>query len=123
MQNGWGQEIKVDDVVYRGARQGNSSEYKLGVIQSVKPGKNPRVKWIFESSIKWIHVDGDYVSTPSIWKPSRSSSGSPSLDSLVVVDFVLEELERRCAFFAELDKDFNFRSWEEFYKELENYRA
>jgi len=57
MQNGWGQEIKVGDVVYRGARQGNSSEYKLGVVQSVNPGKNPRVKWIFESSIKWIQVD------------------------------------------------------------------
>lgn len=123
MRNSWGQEIKVGDVVYRGARAGTTSEYRVGVVESLKPGKNPRIKYLFESSIKWIHVNGDYVSTPSIWKPSRSSSGSPTIESLVVVDFNLDELERRAEFFKKLDKDFNFNSWNEFYEALESYRA
>lgn len=123
MRNSWGQEINVGDVVYRGARRGNSSEYKVGVVQSLNPGKNPRVKWVFQSSVKWIHVDGDYVTTPSIYKPISSGASSPSLESLIVVDFDLEQLAVRAKFFSEIDKDFNFRSWEEFYQAMESYHA
>lgn len=114
MFNSWGQELKVGSVVYRGARQGNSSEYKVGVVESLKPGKPPRVKWQFESSTKWIRVDGEQISVPSIYKMSRPSSGSPSIDSLVVVDFDMDELERRAEFFKSIGRDTEFSSLQEF---------
>lgn len=121
MFNSWGQELKVDDVVYRGARQGNSSEYKVGVVESLKPGKPPRIKWMFESSTKWIRVDGTQVSVPSIFKMRRPSAGSPSIDSLVVVDFDIKELERRAQFYGSVDRDVTFSSMQEFESALQNH--
>lgn len=121
MKNAWGQEIKVGSLVYRGARQGNSSEYKMGVVESLKPGKPPRVKWMFESTVRWIRVDGESVCIPYAWKMGRASSGSPSADSLVVVDFDLQELERRADFFKQLVRDTEFMSIEEFNNALDNH--
>lgn len=123
MKNSWGQEISVGSVIYRGARKGNSSEYKVGVVESLKPGKPPRVNWKFESSVKWIRIDGEQVSVPSMYKMRRPSSGSPSADSLVVVDLDIEELERRSEFFKSIDRDFSFRSTQEFEHALETFNV
>ncbi len=122
MINSWGQEIKVGSVVYRGARQGNSSEYKVGVVESLKPGKPPRVKWMYESSARWVRVDGKQVLVPSIWAMGNSS-GSPSPDSLVVVDFDLDELKRRAEFFKSIDRDTEFFSMEEFSNALTTFHV
>lgn len=121
MKNSWGQDIEVGSLVYRGARQGNSSEYKMGVVESLKPGKPPRVKWLFESYSKWIRVDGQQVSVPYAYKMNRASSGSPSADSLVVVDFDLQELERRYDFIKSIDQNAEFSSMQEFETARENH--
>lgn len=122
MKNSWGQEIEVGSVVYRGARQGNSSEYKVGVVESLKPGKPPRVKWQFESTVQWIRVDGEQVLVPAIWK-MRSSAGSPSPDSLVVVDFDLDELDRRAEFHKSVNRDSQFFSMEEYQTALDTFQV
>jgi hypothetical protein len=114
MKNSWGQEIKVGDVVYRGARQGNSSEYKAGVVESLKTGKPPRIKWLFESYTMWVRIDGELVSVPYAYKMKKPSMGSPSLESLIVVDFDIEELERVADFFRNLNRDIEFMSLQEF---------
>lgn len=84
MKNWLGQEIKVGDVVYRGARDGNSSSYKIGVVQKVGTDV-ARVKWIAAAGSRWVgHRTND---KGSITVPRRvDSSGSPSIDSLVVLD-------------------------------------
>ncbi|QNN99199.1 hypothetical protein SEA_FAUST_102 [Streptomyces phage Faust] len=111
MFNSWGQRLEEGSVVYRGARQGNSSEYKVGVVESLKPGKNPRIKWRFEATVRWIRIDGEQVLVPCIW--SMNSAGSPSIDGLVVVDFDLDELERRAQFFKSIN-GVAFNSLQEF---------
>jgi hypothetical protein len=122
MKNSWGQEIEVGSVVYRGARQGNSSEYKVGVVESLKPGKPPRVRWHFESTVQWIRVDGEQVLVPAIWKIGNSA-GSPSLDGLVAVDFDLEELARRAEFHKTVNRDSNFFSMEEYQVALDTFQV
>lgn len=120
MKNSWGQTLKVGDVVYRGARQGNSSEYKVGVVESLKPGKPPRIRWKYEASIQWIRIDGEQLRLPSLWK--MDSAGSPSIESLVVVDLDIEELERQAQFYKSIDRDVNFSSMQEFNHALETFR-
>ncbi|AOZ63721.1 hypothetical protein SEA_WEASELS2_136 [Rhodococcus phage Weasels2] len=49
MINWLGQEIKVGDIVYRGARDGDSSSFKLGTVIKVNPEKETaRVEWNVE---------------------------------------------------------------------------
>lgn len=120
MKNSWGQELTVGAVVYRGARDGNSSEYKVGVVQSLKVGKPPRVKWMYEASVRWIRVDGEQVRVPSLWKMTNSS-GSPSLESLIVVGLDIEELERQAQFYKSFDADMDFSSMQEFEHALETF--
>lgn len=92
MRNVWGQEIVVGSLVYRGARQGNSSEYKIGVILTMAEGKAPRVKWLFESSLKWLVVGTESVRYP--YAKRVANQGSPAFDSLIRCDMDIEELGR-----------------------------
>jgi hypothetical protein len=112
MKNCWNQEILPGDLVYRGARQGNSSEYKIGIIEHMKPGKNPRVKYIFEQSGTWIKIAG-----LSYWIPYpkklESSFGSPASDSLIKVELDLEEIERQASFFDQVPYGTSFSSREQ----------
>ena len=49
MINWLGQEIKVGDIVYRGARDGDSSSFKIGTVIKVYPDKQKaRVEWSVE---------------------------------------------------------------------------
>lgn len=119
MKNSWGQTLKVGDVVYRGARQGNSSEYKVGVVESLKQGKPPRIRWKYEASVQWVRIDGEQVRIPSLWK--MDSGGSPSLESLIVVDLDIEELERQAQFYKSFNGNVNFSSMQEFEHALETF--
>jgi hypothetical protein len=112
MKTIWGHEISVGTVVYRGARSGNASEYKVGVVQSFSKGK-PRVNWLFEQSGKWFWI-GDkrvWYAYPSALK---NSFGSPAPESIIPIDVDLEELERQSGFFNQLKYDTKFSSQEEF---------
>lgn len=72
MRNWFGQEIKVGDWVYRGAADRGGSVYKIGRVKTIKPGKNPRVDWVFVGRNNRLC--------------SHVGSGNPGVDSLVVLD-------------------------------------
>jgi len=121
MINAWGQKIEVGSVVYRGARDGSSSTYKIGKVLSLKDGKPPRIDWLFEQSGRWIDV-GDkrfYYPFPCRLK---NSQGSPSADSLVLIDVDLDEIERQADFFGTIDYNTKFRDEEEFHHALDSHR-
>lgn len=84
MKNWLGQELGPGDLVYRGARDGNTSSFKVGVIVSVSAGK-ARVLWKYEPGTVYVHLaDGSYE---QYWGVRRlDNSGSPNIDSLVRLD-------------------------------------
>ena len=60
--NWLGQELTVGSKVYRGARDGNTSSFKVGVVTKLAPFT---VNWLFEPG--W---EGSAVSRPSTGRPS-----------------------------------------------------
>lgn len=72
MKNALGQDIYPGLLVYRGARCGNSSEFKIGIVKTINEQKNiARVIWKYEvDPVRWI----------------GESEGSPAVGSLVVID-------------------------------------
>lgn len=85
--NWLGQEILPGTVVYRGAREGNSSSYKVGVVESVKLG-TARVAWKFCPGQRFrpSAVPGARHDTLRPTVARMESKGSPGIDSLVVLD-------------------------------------
>lgn len=120
MKNSWGQEISNGTLVYRGARLGNGSEYKLGEVVSIKDGK-PRIKWLFRANTRWINVDGNLVSVPYVYEVNGGGLGTPSVEGLVVVDFDIEELRRQVSFHNSIDRDVRFRDKNEYEEALDSY--
>lgn len=120
MYNSWGQKIKPNILVYRGARDGNSSEFKAGVVESVKNGK-PRVRWMWKASSRRIKIDGEYVWIPYVYEMSRHSSGSPSLDSLIVPDVDLEWVKHAAKVHKNLPSDIEFNTLEEYYMFIQDF--
>lgn len=119
--NAWGQELKVNTFVYRGARLGNSSEFKAGVIESIKDGK-PRVLWMYRGSTRWININSNKVSVPFVYEIERSNGGSPSVESLIVPDFNIEYIQHLVKVHKNFPKDANFVSLEEYYHFLRNFQ-
>ena len=70
-------------MVYRGARDGNSSTFKVGVVESVKD-RTARVHWKYEPSYAWRKVNGEAQRVNNV-VGELDSKGSPSIDSLVVL--------------------------------------
>ena len=68
--NWLGQELTVGSKVYRGARDGNTSSFKVGVVTKLEPFT---VNWLFEPGWKGLAI-------------SRSSTGRPSPGTVVLVD-------------------------------------
>lgn len=87
MLNWLGQDVKVGSVVFRGARQGNSSSHKIGVVESLnEKTRKARVAWKYELGVEWIRpAQGQsyYLERPH--KLSERAKGSPDVGPLVVV--------------------------------------
>lgn len=68
-----GQRIEPGAVVWRGARDGNTSSFKVGRVEAVNGG---------EARVRWIAYHG--------WGGARllgeKSVGRPSIDSLALID-------------------------------------
>jgi hypothetical protein len=94
--NWLGQTLEVGSYVYRGARDGNTSTFKLGIITKMTPVKNGKAR------VKWIATYGSYRK-PKMDDPwhresgaieIKDSSGSPDLDSLVLLpQDILDNIE------------------------------
>lgn len=87
MRNWLGQLLVEGAPVYRGARQGNSSEFKVGVIQKLHEDKGKvTVKWLWECGYHW--VQGSHL--PNVPQKAgwgeNASVGTCAKDSVVVLD-------------------------------------
>lgn len=87
MLNWLGQDVKVGSVVFRGARQGNSSSHKIGVVESLnEKTRKVRVAWKYELGVQWIRpAQGKPYYFEAPYKLSDKSKGSPDVGPLVVV--------------------------------------
>lgn len=87
--NWLGQDIEVGSYVYRGAREGNTSTFKIGIVSKIDPVKNSvRVAWHVESP--WsdqtdVYMSGNHFVLPFPRYRQLTTSGTPSIDSLVVI--------------------------------------
>lgn len=115
--NGWGQEIRVGDFVYRGARLGNGSEFKAGLVQEIKDGK-PVVNWMYKSNGRWISIKGERVLVPYIYRDKSPGLGRPSVESLVVPEFSIHIVEHMAKVHENFPKDVDFGSMDEYHKFL-----
>lgn len=80
-ENWLGQKLHVGDHVYRGARDGNSSSFKVGVVTKLDKFT---VNWLYEPDGMWQGPRGDQKWVSYIRK--MDSVGRPDPDSCVLVD-------------------------------------
>lgn len=88
--NWLGQEIRVGSRVYRGAREGNSSSFKVGVVEKITESEKygfsstyrARVNWRFAPGL-WFRGHG-YQSEEVVYR--QNTYGSPDLNTLVLID-------------------------------------
>lgn len=96
MKNWLGQDIEVGTVVYRGARLRNGSEYKVGVVSSIKDGNKVQVEWKYEHGNLWDLIDTGQKWSNGTTRYDRqfvahvpypmNSKGNPNPESLIVLD-------------------------------------
>ena len=74
MINWRGQSVKEGDIVYRGARERDSSSFRIGRVRKVNPEKQVvTVLWLFEQSTDWENKT--YKTIPRIMKTWRYNNG------------------------------------------------
>lgn len=84
MRNWLGQKIAVGDVVGRGARDGNSSSFKLGVVDAIDD-KGVRVHWLYEKCVRWVRdsrLDSKDLGRAIVVPCRLDVKGRPDIDSL-----------------------------------------
>lgn len=107
MKNWLGQEILKGDVVYRGARDGDSSSFRIGVVDLVRHEKGTaRVEWRWVGSTSGVWDARNYdthwedPNRYSVSGPDKYSGGKGTSDvnTLVKMDSgMLEYLNKRSA--------------------------
>jgi hypothetical protein len=94
MRNWLGQEINVGGYVYRGARQGDSSEYKIGIVTKVTEStRKVTVKWFARpSSISLYGDQGKVIKVGVVGYVD--SSGTSDIDTMISVPPEVAEFAR-----------------------------
>ncbi len=84
--NWLGQRLDIGTAVYRGAREGNSSSFKVGVIRKINyERQTARVEWLAAPARRWkAKPDGGYWENYT--KKLDNTFGSPGLESLIAID-------------------------------------
>ncbi len=91
MKNWMGQVIQVGDTVYRGARDGNTSSYKVGVVRKTDPKtEKVSVEWFFELGGLYNRPHGETIRNvprrPGYWANGKTSTGTCGINTLVHID-------------------------------------
>jgi hypothetical protein len=90
LTNWLGQDIEVGSYVYRGAREGNSSSFKVGKVTKVNPQKQKvTVAWGAEAPYRentYVFISGQRVDidVPGVWN-GAPRPGTSHKDTLVVI--------------------------------------
>lgn len=124
-----GMTMLVGDYVWRGARDGNTSTFKIGQIESIKDGK-PRVSWKYTQRGLWggrelppiaPEVGGRNWGLDLVVR--LDSKGSPDTDSLVPIErqYVWEAERRAQAAEALRTLNYNHMTLDEAKAFIENY--
>ena len=95
MINWLGQMLEVGDAVYRGAREGNGSTYKVGFVSKLNEDtQKVTVTWLYEPGNKWIKEDVHQLRlvTQTVPCPVRTgyklpSVGTSNVNTLVQIDW------------------------------------
>ena len=93
MKNWLGQDIVAGTLVYRGARQGDSSSFRVGRVVDERNNNKVRVTWLLEPS------NYDYPHLPEHLKGYKFSAyegygkGDSTVDVDTVVKMELEDLD------------------------------
>lgn len=107
MLNWLGQDIQPGDIVYRGARQGDGSSFRVGEVKKInEESRKVTVKWTWEgSTLSVCHAPSTadyrekYESTytlPGGTENEFPSAGSPTIDSVIKIDpSVLDFLKKQ----------------------------
>lgn len=89
-KNWIGQTISVGSKVYRGAREGNSSSFKVGVVEKITKLEKFGFRSAYTARVNWKYAPGlwftghGYGSEEVVYR--QNTYGSPDLNSLVLVD-------------------------------------
>lgn len=82
MKNWLGQNIDVGSYVYRGARDGSHSSFKVGLVERLNPGKGTaNVRWLVEPASVFTKDRGLCSAIQLMW-----STGNPSINTLALID-------------------------------------
>lgn len=88
MKNWVGQEIMPGDLVYRGARKGDSSEFKIGKVKSIDYSmRTAKVNWLWKPAV--IHNKADRSHEWGVVK--IDSTGTSTIDSMVLMSDNIED--------------------------------
>ena len=86
LRNWLGHPIEPHDIVYRGAREGNSSSFRVGIVLAVGPRK-VRVRWCVEQGSSYMRGLVGPIQSPEPWH-RLDLVGTCDVDTLVHVDTV-----------------------------------
>lgn len=87
MRNWLGQELAAGKLVYRGARDGDSSSFRVGQIMQVNnETRKVRVKWLHDQGVDWKNRgQKHHIETPIAVKP-RTKESTVDGETLVLID-------------------------------------
>lgn len=87
--NWLGETIRVGDHVYRGARQGNASTFKVGTVEKITRRTQPNFSSDYVVRVNWRFSPGLWLSIPGEDRVSNvyrhNTYGNPDLNTLVLV--------------------------------------
>lgn len=93
MKNWLGQDIEVGSWVYRGARDGNTSKYKIGKVTKVNDDtRKATVEWYAEPVEIQVIDNNDFVTSVSAvrksgwYRGAERPKGTSDIDTMVVID-------------------------------------
>lgn len=114
MKNWLGQDIQAGDVVYRGAREGDSSSFRIGVVDLVREEKqSARVIWHWTGSTTGVwdrrHYDTHWEDPNrySVSGPHKyvGGKGTSNINTLVKVPAEMLESVAKSAAMVEVARD------------------
>lgn len=93
MFNWLGQDIVPGVYVYRGAREGNYSSFKMGRVRKVNEDKQKvTVDWLAQPESLWLVDDNNVdIVVDTIGKPRWAKSGTSDINTMVVIDSATAE--------------------------------
>lgn len=88
LKNWLNQDINVGDIVYRGAREGNTSSFKIGRVKKINDdSRNVTIGWIIVEGNDWENKNyGTKIPKKAVSWSNKKSQGTCSVDVVFKVE-------------------------------------